>query len=190
MQIRPAKILVYSPRPFRRQGHGFTAIEMIATTALAAILMIGLLSITSSISRSQARLDDHKPRRSVRDQLTHLLRWDLTHARAVRVKETSRLQLLSYNDIDRQGGEASHQPVRIEYRLKQNEPRSVLVRRQRPGNASKPWQVDALLPDVKRVRFSRRTGDAQTAAASGQRPLRITIEFHNGPTYERVLLAQ
>ena len=124
-------------RPRTMNKHAFTTLELLLATALAAVMMVGVLRVVGSI---RPELDT---RRRVADanwsiQLVDLLRWDLTNARIIWQQE-NKLTLVGYDALDRShfgwrgGSEGSsvHQPVKVEYYLWSNQDGdSWLLRRQ------------------------------------------------------------
>ncbi len=111
--------------PWRRDA--FTTLELLVATALAALLMVGVLHVTASIRPPH----DHDRAGSVNGGWTrHLvqqLTWDLTNARTLELGE-NQVTLTGYSFLNKPGtrsrrrgqrsASSSHQPVRVAYVLR------------------------------------------------------------------------
>jgi len=113
---------------------GFTLLEMLLATALAAILMVGVLGLITDIGSSQlAAAESEEPGRSPTAALeawAALLREDLEHAREVDLSQPNELRLVGTHALDSARREATHRPVEVVYRMEEIDGRSVLVREQ------------------------------------------------------------
>jgi len=130
----------------RRREKALTAVELIAATALASLLMMALLAISASIARSDAlmreRTSKHRPAQAMLD----LLRHDLQHARTITADKTkqdattggstatgkaqSLLTLKGRCGLDRETMSPTHRPATIRYLKRQKTEQTWLYRRQ------------------------------------------------------------
>lgn len=111
----------------------FTLLELLAATALAAVLMVVLLQVVASMARGKVVLErdaaaDTAPWQS---DLLENLRWDLTNT-VEGTAEPGRLRLSGHGSLDRATLEPEHRPVNVSYAVEQRGGRSWLVRRQSP----------------------------------------------------------
>lgn len=121
-------------RGTRAAGRAFTLVEMMTATALATVLMIGVLSVIGTMKPTRPNRNDPTPHH---EDIVHLIRWDLLNARTIQF-DGNTLKLEGYGSLDpaRFGWKRyallppSHQPITIEYRLWKERDLSWLVRRQ------------------------------------------------------------
>jgi len=115
----------------------FTSLELLLATALAAVMMVGVLRVVGSI-RPQIDPRNRSDNADWSIGLINLLRWDLINARIISQQE-NKLTLYGYNALDRSHfgwrgssmGSSIHQPVQVEYYLwNDSEGDSWLLRRQ------------------------------------------------------------
>ena len=109
---------------------GFTAIELLAATALAGMLMLAVLTVTGSLGRAEQVIENRSSDPSWRRQVTDLLRRDVVQARKVDVQEGV-LIIEGWCRLDEARGTISHRPVTIRYRWSQRD--RELDRRAEPG---------------------------------------------------------
>lgn len=121
----------------------FTLIEMLAATALSALLMVGLMRVIGTVrspGRSEPSIRDRNASEAP-DRLqdaADLIQWDLVHARTIRWGQNTvtlegygslqRADRLSEDDFSR--GARPHRPVRVRYFLRTLAGQTWLVRRQ------------------------------------------------------------
>lgn len=118
----------------RTHSSAFTLIEMVASLALAAMLMVALLNVIVSTAHAQNQLRSSGTHdRQVADLAIDLLRHDLMHARMIR-SEPNELHLRARSGLDPATGEPTHRPVQIAYELITLNDQSWLVRTQRDGD--------------------------------------------------------
>ncbi len=122
-------------------ARGFTLLELLMATALAAMLMVGVLAVVASIA-SPAHEAAQTRGQGVRgigqvvsdappvDAWVALLREDLAHARSVKAQPDGSLVLAGYTGLAGAGRERSHRPAVVTYSVKRIEGRDWLVRRQ------------------------------------------------------------
>ncbi len=113
---------------------GFTLLEMLLATALAAILMVGVLGLIADIGSSELAAAESEepgnPPTSTWNAWAALLREDLEHAREVDLSRPNELRLVGTHALDSARREATHRPVEVVYRREEIDGRSVLVREQ------------------------------------------------------------
>lgn len=120
---------------------GFTLVELLAATALAAALMAGVLAVTASLGRGEKTRGAHDPRPAWRDEAAEMLAWDLRNAEDVRWGK-DRLELRGYGSLDPATLVATQRSVRVTYSLRRVGEAWWLYRAQSPRDASaqeRPW---------------------------------------------------
>ena len=183
---------------------GFTLLELLAASALSAILMVVLLQVIASLARGKVALErdattDTPPWQA---DLVELVRWDLTNT-TEGTAEPNRLRLSGHGSLDRASLAPAHEPVTVAYALEPLGGRTWLVRRQSPRGAltnERGWselvcpdvtgfvvepveaKPDALFATIRR----RPTGPATVDAAT--RSVRLRIDGASGPIVDRVVV--
>jgi prepilin-type N-terminal cleavage/methylation domain-containing protein len=109
---------------------GFTLVEMMLATVLAALLMAGVLTVVSGLSRDQrrmrAKLADERPGLAV-----ELIRRDLGNAMAmIRSADGNGIVLVGHCGIDRGTLSASGRLAKVTYRMRGRGAGAALVREQ------------------------------------------------------------
>ena len=136
--------------PALRSRRGFSLLELLAASALAAVLMVVLLQVVGSLARSRVVLEGgaagEEPWRA--DLVEHL-RWDLLNAAEV-TAERNRVVLAGHGSLDRATLSPGHLPVTVVYALERLGGRTWLVRRQSPrgGAGREPGWSELVCPDV------------------------------------------
>ena len=136
----------------KRRAKAFTMVELLAATALSAMLMIGVLGVIGVIGErasSPLTLIDQPPD----DALLRQLRWDLSHARSICV-EGDRLLLRGYGGLA-DDGRPAHRPADVSYAVALLGQRPWLVRRQSELDAltNLNSRRDLLMADVCAMRI-------------------------------------
>jgi hypothetical protein len=171
--------------PDRRlnRRRAFTAVELLAATALTAVLMVTLLHVIGSIGRGREAMRRRDAGEPVRTELLDALRWDLANARSASFG-ASGLSLVGHGSLDRDTLAPLHVPVTVSYRVLRLAGRSWLVREQAPaGNeqgAGGAW-IELLCPDVRQVSFAPvarrgRVGRPETWS-SGNVPAGVRVQL-------------
>ncbi len=110
-------------------ARGFTLIEAMAATALSAIMMTALMSVTTAIVRNGPDETTTDQPASWRRHVIEVFRRDLAHADTVQASP-SRVVLTGHVSLDRETSSPTHQPAVVTYSLKRVADRSWLLRTQ------------------------------------------------------------
>ena len=127
----------------------FTILELLAATALTALLMAAVLHVVGAIGASRATLARQTDTAAWRDDLLDVLRRDMTNASKVTFGADG-MTLTGHGALDAGTLEFSHEPVTVVYGLSVIDGRSWLVRRQAPrdGLSHTPAWAELVCPDV------------------------------------------
>lgn len=109
---------------------GFTIVELLVTIALAAVVMIALMKVIGSTSRTAKAIASIDKRAAWQTDVLGVIEWDLANATEVSAEANSRLVILGYGALDRRTSEPKHEPVEVVYELVETSDAFVLVRRQ------------------------------------------------------------
>ncbi len=107
---------------------GFTLIEALASSALAALLMLAGVSVIASLGRSRATLTRDESRTDVRG-VVEMIRFDLANARRIKARP-NHVTLTGFGGLDERSLAPHQRPVRITYILKKTGSQTWLVREQ------------------------------------------------------------
>lgn len=111
-----------------RKPHGFTLLEMLLATTLAALLLAAVLNLTAALSRDRVRIDQAASVKS--PAALDLIRSDLSNSLAILSNTGTELELLGYAGIDPQSLVADRRLTRVLYRIERRGAVSVLLREQ------------------------------------------------------------
>jgi type II secretory pathway component PulJ len=128
----------------------FTILELLAATALTALLMAAVLHVVGAIGASRATLARQTEAGAAwRADLLDLLRRDMTNASKVSFRPDG-MMLTGHGALDAGTLEFRHEPVTVVYGLSMIDGRSWLVRRQTPreGLSHAPAWAELICPDV------------------------------------------
>jgi prepilin-type N-terminal cleavage/methylation domain-containing protein len=127
----------------------FTLLELLASTALAALLMLAILKVVASLGASRAALAHQAQVQPWRADLVETLRRDLSNASQISFGPDS-VTLISHASLDSLDVTLGHQPVTVVYGLSTLHGRRWLVRRQssRDTSASPSAFAELLCSDV------------------------------------------
>jgi len=113
------------------RGRGLTLIELLATTALSAILMTTLLQVVVVTGRAKAQMQDASSfQQDSQRQLAGQINADLSAAQSVRWSD-EQLVIEGWGGWDRQTREPRHEPAVVVYRLLDTGTSQTLIRTQR-----------------------------------------------------------
>jgi hypothetical protein len=119
----------------------FTILEMLAATALTALLMLAVFQVIGSIGRTRAALARQPETGFWRADLLDMLRRDLSNATAVRY-EAGGVTLTGHGALNPATLAPTDEPVTVTYGIATIAGRSWLYRLQTPraGVARRPWR--------------------------------------------------
>jgi hypothetical protein len=147
----------------------FTILELLAATALTALLMAAVLHVVGAIGASRAALARHAGAGAGAWQtdLIDLVRRDMTNASKVTFRADG-MTLTSHAALDAGTREFQHEPVTVVYGLSVIDGRSWLVRRQSPreGLSHGPAWAELICPDVTGFVVRRASSTAGVNASS------------------------
>jgi prepilin-type N-terminal cleavage/methylation domain-containing protein len=99
----------------RRWGaRGFTLVELLAATVLAALLMAALLGVLKAVTRSEKSVLQPALPEAWQSRLAGQLQWDLTNSRTF-VTTPNGFELRGFAGRDFESGAALHCPSSIQY---------------------------------------------------------------------------
>jgi hypothetical protein len=164
----------------------FTILELLAATALTALLMVAVLHVVGTIGASRAALARQADAGAWRADLLDQLRRDLTNASKVSFGQNS-MTLAGHGALDARTLELRHEPVTVVYGLSVIDGRSWLVRRQAPrdGLSNAPAWGELICPDITGLAIVRVNGPAGAIVAAPSAmpedvPAAVTVLL-NGP---------
>jgi prepilin-type N-terminal cleavage/methylation domain-containing protein len=142
----------------------FTLIELLLATTLSAILLGGVLVVASALTRDARRLEQHAttPRMSA---AMDLLKWDLTNARSMTIRNDGRwIMLVGHAGIAPGAKTSNNRLTKVSYRVQRlDRQASVLIREQVfLDNLADPQPLRELVATgVASIGIAPITGDAQ-----------------------------
>ena len=107
----------------------FTILELLAATALTALLMVAVLLVVGSLGRSRAALAHQPDAGAWRSDLVDTLRRDLTNAAGCDFRQNG-MTLVGHGSLDRATLAHGNEPVTVVYGLAVIHGRRWLVRTQ------------------------------------------------------------
>ncbi len=146
---------------------GFTIIELLAASALAALLTLAGFRVIASINRSNAAMAKQESIAPDTAVIIELLRRDLVHARYIKAARNT-LSLAGHGGVSPADYSATHLPALIVYRVQRVGSRPWLVREQGslvPGRPRAPW-MELVWPGVATLEFQS-LAPAETSAVAG-----------------------
>jgi prepilin-type N-terminal cleavage/methylation domain-containing protein len=148
---------------------GFTLVEMLAATALSAVLLVTMLAVIASLGRER-RAAAATNRAEVPPGVVELIRWDLVNARELN-GEAGRVTLSGYGALDPDAlAPLGHRPIEVVYEVRRAAGRSWLVRRQRAGQDEDLSSDELVCADVADLLITplEATDELATAVAAAQ----------------------
>jgi hypothetical protein len=151
----------------------FTILEMLAATALTALLMLAVFQVIGSIGRTRAAMAKQPETGFWKADLLDTLRRDLSNSTAVRY-EAGGVTLTGHGALDRATLAPTDEPVTVTYGIATLAGRSWLYRLQTPraGATRRPWRelVCADVTDFSvrpvAIPVARESQDAQPVPAA------------------------
>ncbi len=106
---------------------GLTAVEVVASTLLASMLMVAMIGVLRGLKAQEAALETRLPTPSWQAALDHVLQQDLVNSRTYVTSPTA-LVLKGFAGHNSQSGAANWQPTTITYQIVEEDERNWLVR--------------------------------------------------------------
>ena len=170
---------------------GFTLIELVAATALTAVLAITAMYVIASL-RQRPQADSSLSTPSAwTEQLRDRVRWDLTQAVALRL-DPAGMVMAGYGSIDAVTREPTHRPVTVSYSLKSLAGHSWLIREQTDLNilSAAGSSTEWLLVNVSRFEITplppRVIADAVRDPVEDKKEAVIPLPFARLQTLDKV----
>jgi prepilin-type N-terminal cleavage/methylation domain-containing protein len=178
--------------PPRRSA--FTLIELLAASALAALLMLVLFQVIGSLGRSGAALEraaasemQSAMQTAWKSDLLDLVRWDLTNAADINLKP-GLLTLTGHGALDRQSLAARQEPVTVVYAIERRGNADCLVRHQvrRDGVSGDAGWSELVCANVRRFEVSPvRSRESQSSSST-----RVRIDGPAGVVLDEVIVVK
>ncbi len=130
----------------RVRQSAFTLVELLASLAAAAVLMLAVLTVVAHLGRDALRARGRtaiSQADAASDAVWALLRWDLSHGRQVQLDPEGKWMIIKgYGGIDPATRAPAARPALVRYRIVQQEGASLLLRDQRyldDPREPRPW---------------------------------------------------
>jgi prepilin-type N-terminal cleavage/methylation domain-containing protein len=117
-----------------KHNNGFTLIETLAATALAAIMMTAVLAVITAMGRNDRGVTPEQVPADWRDRTTRIIEQDLRHARRYESRD-NRITLYGPVSLDRGTLMPTHRPSIVTYGVVENAGQSWLTRTQTDPDA-------------------------------------------------------
>ena len=168
----------------------FTLLELLACTALTALLMLAILKIVASLGASRAALARQPQVEPWRADLLDTLRRDLTNASEVTFRPDG-VTLVSHAWLDPEDMTLGHEPATVVYGLSALHGRTWLVRRQSPRDTlsnTTPF-AELVCPDVTSFSVRPAGAFANTSTPVPVPPMiEVSIDGPSGPVVHQTLV--
>lgn len=130
----------------------FTLIEMLAATALAALLMIALLSVIASLGRTRAAMNRADEAQQWHEGVVEMIRLDLVNSTSV-TTDRDAITIEGHVLLDASDRSATQRLGMVRYHLRSIGNRTWLVRSQQPRNGGQIARTvtELLCPDVRGI---------------------------------------
>jgi hypothetical protein len=176
----------------RETRPAFSLVELLATLAATALLMVAVLNIVTHLSRDAARARAAVPLPCERaDRVVAMLRWDLSHARGVQQEaEPGRIVLCGYGGIDPVTRTPTYRPAQVRYRVVDSGGTPALVREQQyldDARDPQPWS-DLVSRAVSYVSITRATEGKPDVAKGAPAAAAAFAEPQDVPAAVRLLV--
>ncbi len=191
--MTPTRNNIATTAPYRLNARAFTAVELIATLALATVLMAAVLSITGNLARnlrSQKQTQNHSKQTLWLNAAHKIIATDLLHAQQVTSTKTG-LHIIGYATINNPPNNTTHHPVHIDYIIDNSETPTRLWRQQHQLNTTPARTTRQLVAlGVTDIQFttpltdSAPPDDANNPSAPTASEYSITLVTQQPPTRE------
>jgi hypothetical protein len=112
-----------------RKRRAFTAIEALAATTLASLMLVSILGVLGALSRGQKTLITIADSPTWHRHLAHQLQWDLTNSQTM-IVSVNYLRLDGFAGRAFATGQPTNRPTRVEYFVDADSSSGVLIRRE------------------------------------------------------------
>ncbi len=117
---------------------GLTLVELLLASALATVLMVGVLAVVTNLTMTERALNPLRGESNKNvamaleelDAWAAVLRGDLNHAGRIHRLQGGEIELVTYQSLQGEAREAVHRPVLVRYEMETINERSWVVRRQ------------------------------------------------------------
>jgi prepilin-type N-terminal cleavage/methylation domain-containing protein len=166
--------------------HGFTLVELLAATILAALLMAAVLGVLKAVTRSERAILHTASPEAWQSRLVALLQWDLTNSRTV-VTTPDGFELRGFAGRDFKSGAVLHGPTSIQYAVKTIGSRSYFVRLEAhlDSQSLDNRSINLVCSPIERVTLGRAEG---TPMPSTPTNVAATAASEESPIPDRLLL--
>ncbi len=150
--------------PLHRSRSGFTLVEMVVATVLAALLMGGVLLMTGAIARDRNRVGRAESNGPLHSTLIDVLRFDLTNAMTMSPAPDGKLVVLvGHGGLDPQSLKATGRLSRVSYEIRGAGRDAALFRRQEfLDDPARPQPFTELMADnVQAIGIASESGDTE-----------------------------
>jgi prepilin-type N-terminal cleavage/methylation domain-containing protein len=137
----------------RTSHRGFTMIEMLAATALTALLMIVLLRVIAGLGQSRAALTRDEHRHAWPTSMLGLIRWDLAHAQKWSPLPDG-FALEGFGGLDPATRYPDGLPVTVRYEVVASAGKNWLLRRQMTTNRASDTWSEMICADVQSIQLT------------------------------------
>jgi hypothetical protein len=138
----------------QQQRRGMTAIEMLAATLLASLMLASVMGVLGGLVRQQRALQSRAPAPSWHRVLSAQLLWDLQNSRAF-VGSPDGVRLTGFAGRDFGTSQPTELPTAVEYFLLDSDHDRFLVRREEHLGArtNDNWRIEVVCRGVQRIDF-------------------------------------
>lgn len=120
-------VMVSLRKPDSDRRGGFTAVELLAATTLAALLMVAVLGVLQGMTQGQKSLRARETAPAWQARLAAQLEWDFAQAQAIATSADG-IALTGLGGRDARSGVVAHRPTQVRYFIAPAGERSCLLR--------------------------------------------------------------
>jgi hypothetical protein len=155
---------------------GFTLIEMLAASALTALLMITMVAVIASVARSDLAAARRAAANPWPPDLVKTLRDDLLNSRTLRCEPVT-LTMEGFASIDPMTLRPTHRQTQVRYAVQSIAGRNWLIRKQREHSGDQHESSFLVCPDVQSIAFETRPPATQRMNTGGEEeiPARLRL---------------
>jgi hypothetical protein len=134
--------------------NALTAIEVLAATLLASLMLGSVVGLLGGLTRQQKALTASFAHPPWHDQLANQLQWDLLNSREF-IAKADGIRLIGAGGRDFTNGESTGRPTAIDYFLLESGADNLLVRREihLDSRTNDNWRTELVCHDVRRLEF-------------------------------------